>query len=105
MSLKLTDYQKSRIIESNKTRVYSKATLKKISLINKGRKWSKAVRKRMSLGSMGKILSNETKKKISLKVKGKKTQCLAKLMPAAARRKRPTLTRIGRIPWNKGITA
>jgi len=103
MNLKLTDYQKKRIIESNKTRIYSKATLRKISLINKGRKWSKAVRKRMSLGSMGKILSDETKRKISIKVKGKKNPMFGKTHSAAARRKM-SLSKLGKKPWNKGIS-
>ncbi|WP_435085593.1 NUMOD3 domain-containing DNA-binding protein [Candidatus Pelagibacter bacterium nBUS_33] len=101
MSLKLTDYQKKRITESNKTRTYSKATLKKLSLINKGKKWSKAVRKRMSLGSIGKILSNETKKKISIKVKGKNNPMFGKTHSEVARKKM-SLSKKGRIPWNKG---
>jgi len=101
MNLKLTEYQKKRIIESNKIRIYSKATLKKISLINKGRKWSKAIRKKISLASMGKILSNETKKKISMKVKGKNNPMFRKTHSAAARKK-ISLSKIGRTPWNKG---
>ena len=87
MNLKLTDYQKKRIIESNKTRIYSKATLQKLSFINKGRKWSKAIRKRMSLGAIGKILSKETKKKISMKVKGKNNPMFGKTHSAVARKK------------------
>ncbi len=102
MNLKLTDYQKKRIKESNKIRVYSKRTLKKISLINKGRRWSKAVRKRMSLGSIGKILSNETKKKISMKVKGKNNPMFGKTHSVTAKRK-ISLSKKGKIPWNKGL--
>ena len=103
MNLKLTDYQKKRIVESNKKRIYSKVTLKKLSLINKGRKWSKAVKKRMSLGAMGKILSNETKKKISIKVKGKNNPMFGKTHSAAARRK-ISISKLGKKPWNKGIS-
>lgn len=103
MNLKITDYQKKRIIESNKTRIYSKATIQKLSLINKGRKWSKAVRKRMSLGAIGKILSDETKKKISMKVKGKNNPMFGKTHSVAARKKM-SLGSMGRTPWNKGKT-
>lgn len=87
MNLKLSDYQKKKIIESNKTRVYSKATLKKLSRINKGRKWSKEIRKKMSEGSMGKVLSEETKRKISLKVKGIKNPMFGKTHSKEARRR------------------
>ena len=103
MNLKLTDYQKKKIIESNKKRIYSRATLKKLSLINKGRKWSKAIRKRMSLGAIGKILSNETRKKISIKVKGKNNPMFGKNHSAVAKRKM-SLSKKGKIPWNKGIS-
>ena len=102
MKLRMSDYNRKKLIKRNQTRIISKATLKKLSLINKGRKWSRAIRKRISLGSMGKILSNETKKKISLKVKGKKNPMFGKTHSAAAKRK-ISLSKIGRIPWNKGL--
>jgi hypothetical protein len=103
MKLRMSDYNRKKLIKRNQTRIISKATLKKLSLINKGRKWSRAIRKRISLGSMGKILSNETKKKISLKVKGKKNPMFGKTHSAAVRRK-ISLSKIGRTPWNKGIS-
>ena len=103
MKLRMSDYNRKKLIKRNQTRIISKATLKKLSLINKGRKFSKAVRKRMSLGSMGKILSNKTKKKISIKVKGKNNPMFGKTHSAEARRK-ISLSKIGRIPWNKGIS-
>jgi hypothetical protein len=103
MKLRMSDYNRKKLIKRNQTRIISKATLKKLSLINKGRKWSKAVRKRMSLGSMGKILSNETKKKISIKVKGKNNPMFGKTHSATARRKM-SLSRLGKKPWNKGIS-
>lgn len=103
MKLRMSDYNRKKLIKRNQTRILSKDTLKKLSLINKGRKWSKAVRKRMSLGSMGKILSNETKKKISIKVKGKNNPMFGKTHSAAARRK-ISLSKLGKKPWNKGIS-
>jgi hypothetical protein len=99
MKLRMSDYNRKKLIKRNQTRIISKATLKKLSLINKGRKWSRAIRKRISLGSMGKILSNE----ISLKVKGKKNPMFGKTHSAAVRRK-ISLSKIGRTPWNKGIS-
>ena len=103
MKLRMSDYNRKKLIKRNQTRIISKATLKKMSLINKGRNWSKAVKKRMSLGAIGKILSNETKKKISIKVKGKNNPMFGKTHSATARRKM-SLSRLGKKPWNKGIS-
>ena len=103
MKLRMSDYNRKKLIKRNQTRILSKDTLKKLSLINKGRKWSKAVRKRMSLGSMGKILSNKTKKKISIKVKGENNPMFGKTHSAVARRK-ISLSKLGKKPWNKGIS-
>lgn len=98
----LTDNQRQRIILSNKTRIYNKETRKKLSKINKGRKFPKEFGEKISKSRIGLKLSQEHKAKISLKVAGKLNPMYGKTHSEEARRK-ISLSRIGKVPWNKGL--
>ena len=98
----LTDNHRQRIILSNKTRIYNEETRKKLSKINKGRKFPKEFCEKISKSRIGIKLSQEHKDKISLKVAGKLNPMYGKTHSEEARRK-ISLSRIGKAPWNKGL--
>ena len=98
---RLTSYQRKQIIKSNRTRVYGAETLKKLSKINKGRKFPKEFGEKISKSRLGIKLSKKHKINIGQGVKGEKNGMFGKTHSLTARKK-ISLSRLGRIPWNKG---
>ena len=96
-----SEKHKKAVIKSNKTRILGPEFYEKCSKINKGRKFPKEVGEKISKSRMGMKLSKQHKINIGLGVKGEKNGMFGKTHSFMARKK-ISLSRIGRIPWNKG---
>lgn len=98
----ITGCHKISIILSNITREYKPSTRKKLSKINKGRKFPKEFIEKISKSRIGMKLTDEHKKNIGNGVKGEKNGMFNKTHSKEARLK-ISKSKIGKIPWNKGI--
>lgn len=72
LNMKLSEYQRSKIVESNSNRKISEETRKKMSESKKGKKLSKEATARRVELFKNKVVSDETKRKMSEVHKGNK---------------------------------